>query len=277
MAIAAAVVATMVRSSRSAPPTWDTTIRSTGGGACRPRLGRAALEILYGMGEVEIHHRVDTRRYFDLAERLLPADLLAAADPNLTDEAYWGWHVATAPLSARSALPARPQASGGPVSSGSRPRTRRATLARLSAQDVLIPVAVEGVGQAPLFTRATDAALLDAAAATSENGVMPAAAFIGPLDNLIWDLELVRWLFDSTTLGGLQAGGTAKIRACACRCCTVIASSPMSSRSSPGRCACRDLELVVGDGCGAGRDDGLLAGRMPGPRSGANRTRGRSG
>ena len=33
---------------------------------------------------------------------------------------------------------------------------RRATLARLSAQGVLIPVAVEGIAQAPLFVRAAD-------------------------------------------------------------------------------------------------------------------------
>ena len=57
------------------------------------RLGRAALEILYGMGEVGVHHRINTRRYFDLIERLLPADLLAAPDPNPADEAYQDWHV----------------------------------------------------------------------------------------------------------------------------------------------------------------------------------------
>ena len=71
---------------------------------------------------------------------------------------------------------------------------RRATLARLSAQGVLIPVAVEGIAQAPLFIRAADAPLLDAAA--SADGADPAAAFIGPLDNLIWDRDLIRWLFD---------------------------------------------------------------------------------
>ena len=75
------------------------------------RLGRAALEILYGMGEVGVHHRVNTRRYFDLIERLLPADLLAAADPNPTDEAYQDWHVAR--RVARSVSPTRPRASTG--------------------------------------------------------------------------------------------------------------------------------------------------------------------
>jgi len=71
---------------------------------------------------------------------------------------------------------------------------RRATLARLAAQGVLIPVAAEGIGQAPLFIRASDVSLLDLAA--SEDDAPPAASFIGPLDNLIWDRDLIRWLFD---------------------------------------------------------------------------------
>ena len=53
---------------------------------------------------------------------------------------------------------------------------------------------MEGISQAPLFIRASDAYLLDAAA--SSESVTPSAAFIGPLDNLIWDRDLIRWLFD---------------------------------------------------------------------------------
>ena len=32
--------------------------------------------------------------------------------------------------------------------------------------------------------------------AAGVNGAPPAATFIGPLDNLIWDRDLIRWLFD---------------------------------------------------------------------------------
>jgi len=156
------------------------------------RLGRAALEILYGMGEVGVHHRINTRRYFDLLERLLPADLLADPDPNPTDEAYQDWHVARRVGSLGLASPAAGEYWLG--MGGMKAEPRRATLARLAAQGVLIPVAVEGIVQAPLFIRAADASLLDAAA--SADGGTPSAAFIGPLDNLIWDRDLIRWLFD---------------------------------------------------------------------------------
>jgi uncharacterized protein len=155
------------------------------------RLGRAALEILYGMGELGVHHRINTRRYFDLIERLLPADLLATADPHPTEEAYEDWHVARRVGSLGLASPAAGEYWLG--MGGMKAEPRRATLARLSAQAVLIPVAVAGIAQSPLFIRAADAHLLDAAA--SVNDAVPAAAFIGPLDNLIWDRDLARWLF----------------------------------------------------------------------------------
>ena len=156
------------------------------------RLGRAALEILYGMGEIGVHHRVNTRRYFDLIERLLPADLLAAPDPNPADGAYQDWHVARRVGGLGIANPAASQywLSIADVQA----EARRQTLARLCARSVLIPVAVEGVSRQPLFIRATDRSLLDAAAST--DGADPGAAFIGPLDNLIWDRDLIRWLFD---------------------------------------------------------------------------------
>jgi hypothetical protein len=57
------------------------------------RLGRAVLETLHVMGEPGTHHRVGTRRDFDLVERLLPAELLSSPDPNPTDESCQDWHV----------------------------------------------------------------------------------------------------------------------------------------------------------------------------------------
>jgi uncharacterized protein YcaQ len=155
------------------------------------RLGRAALEILYGMGEVGVHHRVNTRRYFDLIERLLPADLQTAPDPNPADVAYQDWHVTRRVGGLGIANPAASQywLSIADVKA----EARGATLARLCARGELISVAVEGVSRQPLFIRAADRSLLDAAA--SADGADPGAAFIAPLDNLIWDRDLIRWLF----------------------------------------------------------------------------------
>jgi hypothetical protein len=57
------------------------------------RLARATLESMYFWGELVIHHKVHTRKYYDFAGRCLPEDLLRAPDPNETEEAYQDWHV----------------------------------------------------------------------------------------------------------------------------------------------------------------------------------------
>jgi uncharacterized protein YcaQ len=57
------------------------------------RIARAALEGLHWMGELIIHHRVHTRKVYDLTSRYMPTELLSAPDPNETDEQYQDWHV----------------------------------------------------------------------------------------------------------------------------------------------------------------------------------------
>ena len=78
----------------SAPPIWGTmnTIEPAVGRADAAGPGGAGDPLRHGRAG-RIHHRVNTRRYFDLIERLLPVGLLAAPDPNPSDEAYQDWHV----------------------------------------------------------------------------------------------------------------------------------------------------------------------------------------
>ncbi len=157
------------------------------------RLSRAALETLYAMGELGVHHRLGTRRYFDLVERLLPAELLAVPDPNATDEEYQDWHVER-----------RVGALGLALSNGSaefwlgihgvKTEARRAALARLTAQGKLIVAAVEGLPGRTFFLRQADRPMLETV--RTRPAPVPQAAFMAPLDNLTWDRELVRRVFD---------------------------------------------------------------------------------
>ena len=167
--------------------------RSTGGGACRRGWAGRRWRSSTAWVRWACITGSNTRRYFDLIERLLPADLLAAADPNPTEEAYEDWHVARRVGSLGLANPAAGEYWLG--MGGMKAEARRATLARLSAQGVLIPVAVEGIAQAPLFIRASDVVSARSGREAIDDAP-PAAAFIGPLDNLIWDRDLIRWLFD---------------------------------------------------------------------------------
>lgn len=156
------------------------------------RLARAALETLYSMGELVVHHRVGNRRVFELAERALPADLLAASDPNPGEEAYQDWHVLRRAGGLGLASPRGSESWLGIL--GVKSRARRATLARLTERGDLVAVAVEDVPNQTFFIRGAD--LPSLVRAQSDSSPEPEAAIIGPLDNLIWDRDMIRQVFD---------------------------------------------------------------------------------
>lgn len=57
------------------------------------RAARIAMDILLYSGETVVHHRVGTRRYFELSRRALPAKLIKASRRHASHEAYLDWHV----------------------------------------------------------------------------------------------------------------------------------------------------------------------------------------
>jgi uncharacterized protein YcaQ len=156
------------------------------------RLVRASLEVLYAIGELGVHHRIGTRRAFDLIERLLPAGVLAAPDPNEADEDYHDWHVLRRVGSLGLANPSATEFWLG--ISGVKTRERRAALERLTERGEVVPATVEGVPRRTFFIRASDLPVLDAIRGAVEPE--PRAAIIGALDNLMWDWDLLQWVFD---------------------------------------------------------------------------------
>jgi uncharacterized protein YcaQ len=156
------------------------------------RLVRASLEVLYAMGGLGIHHRVGTRRAFDLIERLLPPGLLAAPDPNERDEDYQDWHVLRRVGGLGLANPSAAELWAGIP--GVKTRERRATLERLTERGEVVPATVEGVPRRTFFIRTSDLPVLDKV--RGEDDPCFRAAIIGGLDNLMWDRDLLRCLFD---------------------------------------------------------------------------------
>jgi uncharacterized protein len=165
----------------------------------KKRLVGASLEILSAMGIILVHHRVRSIRYFDLTERLLPPEVLKASDPYPADEDYQEWHV----LRRIGSLGLAP-ATGAPeywwgIMGVKGTAARAAVLSRLAERGEALPVGVEGVPKRLFFIRATDLPTLEAAGESCDRAgdASPAkAAFIAPLDNLIWDRELLRQVFD---------------------------------------------------------------------------------
>jgi len=153
-------------------------------------LSRAAMETMYFTGELVIHHKVNTRRIYDFAHRHLPADLLAAPDPNPTTEEYHDWYVLRRMGSIGMLWDRAGEAFLG-VREIKTPQ-RQAALARLLAAGKILEVSVEGI-TVPMYLRAEDLPTLERALEPAE--VEPRAAILAPLDNLMWERKQLKAIF----------------------------------------------------------------------------------
>lgn len=156
------------------------------------RLPRAALELLYFMGDVGVHHRVGTRRVFDVIERLLPSELLDTPDPNPTLEDYQEWHVLRRVAGLGIANPSGTEHWLDMLKLKS--VRRREILRRLVEVGDLVSVQIESLEERTFFMRSQDLETLERV--KSSRAPKAKAAFIAPLDNLMWDRNLLRWVFD---------------------------------------------------------------------------------
>jgi uncharacterized protein YcaQ len=156
------------------------------------RLSKAAMETLYATGELLIHHRSGTRRYFDLTERHIPTEIYDSPDPNSSDEAYQDWHMLRRIGGIGLAHPRSSEYWLGIL--GVKSTQRQATLTRLVDQGQLLAVTVEGLDDQTFFIRTIDLPVLEGVQAGLSN--KPRAAIIAALDNLIWDRQLTRWIFN---------------------------------------------------------------------------------
>lgn len=155
------------------------------------RVTRASLEGLYKMGQLGVHHRVNNRRYFDLIENLLPGELLDEPDPNQDLEAYQRWHVLRRIGAMGLAHPNAGEQWGGMI--GVKTPKRNQIIRELVADGKLLVIEVEGIEGEQFYMRSEDQKLLWRS--KKDPGEIR-AAFIAPLDNLLWDRKTVKRLFD---------------------------------------------------------------------------------
>ncbi|MFC5702604.1 winged helix-turn-helix domain-containing protein [Cohnella faecalis] len=157
------------------------------------RLSRAALEGMYHAGHLVIHHKARTRKYYDLAERVIPQDLYALPDPFETDEQYYDWYVLRR-IGSVGLLWNRPSDAWLGIS-GMKSLQRNESFARLLAAKKITEITVEGLQQ-PLYIRSADLDVLDRALTHASTSTEKQSRILAPLDNLLWDRVLIKELFD---------------------------------------------------------------------------------
>lgn len=144
------------------------------------RLSRAALESLYYQGELVIHHKVRTRKVYDLAQRHVPEKLFSADDPNQTEEQYHDWYVLRRIGSIGLLWDRSGDAWLGMADIKS--KGRRLALNRLLKQHKIIEIKVQGISR-PFYMRSKDRPVLRRTAVLEKPA--PRAIILAPLDNLL--------------------------------------------------------------------------------------------
>ena len=145
---------------------------------------RAVLESHTVMGVIGLARRDGNLRYYDLLERLLPAEVLAHEVP----EREQLLHKLLSRYRAHGLLGAG--GAGGTFDRIAPPQGRKALHKELVDLGAIVPVEVEGM-RGKRFVLAEEIALLEA-----PPGPVPSVAFIAPFDSLLWDTALLGSLFD---------------------------------------------------------------------------------
>ena len=145
---------------------------------------RAVLEAYTVAGAIGLARRYGNVRYYDLLERLLPADVLAHEVP-VRDQLR---HKLLSRYRAHGLL--GPGGAGGTFARIADPPERNELRKELVELGAIVPVDVEGV-RTKRFVVAEELALLEAPPEPA-----PSVAFIAPFDSLLWDTALLTNLFD---------------------------------------------------------------------------------
>ena len=147
---------------------------------------RSVLEQLYTDGVLLIHHKTGSRKFYDLAEKYLPAALLSAPNP-CPDEASWlCWRVKRR-IGAVGLLWNRNSTAFLGISMDT--EQRNAAFDRLGKEGAILPVQVEGI-RFPLYMLSEDLPLMESVI-SGQASLKPRLEFLAPLDPMLWDRKLI--------------------------------------------------------------------------------------
>lgn len=155
------------------------------------KLSRAALEHMYFKGELGIHHKKGTLKYYDLIENCMPSYVLAEPDPYPSDFDHRKWRVWQR-IGSVGLLWNRASDAWLGID-GLKSEERNAIFAQLTEERKILEVRVEGIGES-LYCRAEDAQMAEFI--KSRPKLKKRCEFIAPLDNMLWDRKLITALFD---------------------------------------------------------------------------------
>ncbi len=170
---------------------WHSSIHWSGNWGEQSNAARSVLEQLYSTGELIIHHKCGSRKYYDFTDKYLPAELLAAPDPLPDEFAHRKWRVLRR-IGAVGLMWNRPSDAWLNIW-GLKADERTRAFEELLAERKLLEVHVEGIKHA-FYCHNEDLPFLEMA--FEEKPQKSRCELIAPLDCMMWDRKLIHELFD---------------------------------------------------------------------------------
>ena len=165
---------------------WHSSMHWSGHWEKESLAARSVLEQLYTDGILLIHHKTGSRKYYDLAEKYLPADLLNAPNPVPDEASLTDWRVRRR-IGAVGMLWNRNSTAWLGISMTT--EQRDAAFTRLEKSDSIVPLQVEGI-RFPLYLLSEDLPLLESVTA-GQTDTKARLEFLAPLDPMLWDRKLI--------------------------------------------------------------------------------------
>ena len=169
---------------------WHSSMHWSGHWHDQSPAARSVLEQLYTDGVLLIHHKAGTRKFYDLADKYLPAGLLAAPDPCPDEISFICWRVKRRIGAVGLLWNRRSDAWLGIAMTAEQ---RDAAFARLEKEGAVTPVQVDGL-RFPLYLLSEDLPLMESVVSGQ---IDPKARleFLAPLDPMMWDRKLIEALW----------------------------------------------------------------------------------
>ncbi len=169
---------------------WHSSMHWSGNWDKDSQAARSVLEQLYTDGVLLIHHKTGSRKYYDLAEKYLPPEILNAPNPCPDEASLLDWRIRRR-IGAIGLLWNR--RSDAWLGIDMNTEGREAAFDRLLREGSILPVMVEDI-RFPLYMLSGDLPLLESVTA----GQVPSKArleFLAPLDPMLWDRRLIEALW----------------------------------------------------------------------------------
>lgn len=170
---------------------WHSSMHWSGNWEKDSNAARSVLEQLYTDGILLIHHKNGSRKFYDLAEKYIPEQILNAGDPFEDGSAFIRWRILRR-IGAVGLLWNRRSDAFLGISMTNEQRDE--AFAALLGNGTIREIRISGF-RSPVYMCAADQPLLEQVLAGISDS-KPRLEFLAPLDPMLWDRKLISALWD---------------------------------------------------------------------------------